>query len=79
MAKKTGRLILFGIIAGATAAGVYHYLQNKNNNIEEFDDFDDLDDDFDEIDYNVPLGDIFTGDIDYSNIKKDGFIIKKWL
>lgn len=32
--------------------------------------------DFDEIDYNVPLGDIFTGDIDYSNIKKDGFTVQ---
>lgn len=52
MAKKFGKVLLFGLIAGATAAGVYHYLQNKNNGSQEFDDFDDFDDldNFDDLD-----------------------------
>jgi len=41
MAKKTGKILLFGLVAGATAAGVYHYLQNKDKQNEEFDEFDD--------------------------------------
>ncbi len=43
MAKKFGRLVVFGVIAGAAAAGVYHYLQTKDKAPEDFDDFDDLD------------------------------------
>ncbi len=43
MAKKSGRLLLLGVIAAATAAGVYHYLSKKDQDIEEYDDFDDLD------------------------------------
>ena len=43
MAKKIGKLLFFGIAAGAAAAGVYHYLQKKDKEAEEFDDFDDLD------------------------------------
>lgn len=41
MAKKKGRAILWGLVIGATAAGVYHYLQNKNKTAtaDEFDDF----------------------------------------
>ena len=41
MAKKLGKVILFSAVVGATAAGVYHYLQGKKNASEEFDDFDD--------------------------------------
>ena len=48
MAKKSGRLLLLGVIAAATAAGVYHYLSKKDQDIEEQDDFDDLDA-FDEV------------------------------
>lgn len=50
MAKKLGKVILFSAVVGATAAGVYHYLQGKKNASEEFDDFDDFDDldDFDD-------------------------------
>ncbi|HOO80404.1 MAG TPA: hypothetical protein PLZ77_10965 [Lachnospiraceae bacterium] len=43
MAKKLGRIVLFGLVAGAAAAGVYHYLQNKEAKNEELDDYDDLD------------------------------------
>ena len=43
MAKKLGKLIIFGAAIGATAAGVYHYLQSKDNVSDEFDDFDDFD------------------------------------
>lgn len=53
MAKKTSKLILFGLVAGATAAGVYHYLQNKNKQNEDIDEFDDLDN-FDDIDTEEP-------------------------
>ncbi|MDE7266120.1 MAG: hypothetical protein K2N89_01485 [Lachnospiraceae bacterium] len=48
MAKKLGKLALFGALAGAAAAGTYYYLQKKNNvPADEFDDYDDFDD-FDE-------------------------------
>ena len=44
MAKKSGGKLLFlGLVAAATAAGVYHYLSKKDQDIEEYDDFDDLD------------------------------------
>ena len=43
MAKKMGKVILFGVVAGAAAAGVYHYLQSKDQKVDEYDDFDDLD------------------------------------
>ncbi len=43
MAKKMGKVILFGVVAGAAAAGVYHYLQTKDQKADEYDDFDDLD------------------------------------
>ncbi len=50
MAKKKGRVILWGLVIGATAAGVYHYLQNKNKTAtaDEFDDFDNFEEDGDE-------------------------------
>lgn len=51
MSKKTGRLLLLSAVAGATAAGVYYYLQKKNektsDSYEDFDDFDDFDDEID--------------------------------
>ncbi|MDE6531116.1 MAG: hypothetical protein K2K96_10170 [Lachnospiraceae bacterium] len=42
MAKKNGKVILWGLVIGAAAAGVYHYLQNKEKaaTADEFDDFD---------------------------------------
>lgn len=42
MAKKNGKVILWGLVIGAAAAGVYHYLQNKEKAAvaDEFDDFD---------------------------------------
>ena len=51
MAKKLGKLALFGALAGAAAAGTYYYLQKKHSvvadDFDEYDDFDeDLDDDF---------------------------------
>lgn len=51
MAKNFGKVILFGVVVGAAAAGIYHVLQNKNNETDDFDDFDDFDDldDFDDI------------------------------
>lgn len=52
MAKKFGKVVLLGLIAGATAAGVYHYLQSKNSNTEEFDDFDDFDE-LDNLDFDM--------------------------
>lgn len=52
MAKKLGKLALFGALAGAAAAGTYYYLQKKNtvpaDNIDDFDDFDDFDEDLDD-------------------------------
>lgn len=52
MAKKFGKVVLLGLIAGATAAGVYHFLKSQNSGTKEFDDFDDFDEldnfDFDE-------------------------------
>ena len=43
MAKKFGGLVVFGLAAGAAAAGVYHYLQSKDQELTDIDDFDDLD------------------------------------
>ena len=43
MAKKFGGLVVFGLAAGAAAAGVYHYLQSKDKDLTDIDDFDDLD------------------------------------
>lgn len=52
MAKKLGKLALFGALAGAAAAGTYYYLQKKNtvpaNDLDDFDDFDDFDEDLDD-------------------------------
>lgn len=47
MAKKTGKVILWGLVIGAAAAGVYHYLQNKEKSVtaDEFDDFDNFEND----------------------------------
>lgn len=49
MAKKTGKVIFWGLVIGAASAGVYHYLQNKGKAAvaEEFDDFDNLEDNAD--------------------------------
>lgn len=46
MAKKSGKVIFWGLIIGAAAAGTYHYLQNKKKaaTAEEFDDFDNFED-----------------------------------
>ena len=43
MAKKFGGLLVFGLAAGAAAAGVYHYLQTREKELADIDDFDDLD------------------------------------
>ena len=55
MAKKIRNLLLFGAAIGATAAGVYYYLNKSDRDFfdeedEDFDDFDDfeLDDEEDE-------------------------------
>ncbi len=47
MAKKSGKVIFWGLIIGAAAAGTYHYLQNKKKaaTAEEFDNFEDAADD----------------------------------
>ena len=43
MAKnKFGKLLILGALAGAAAAGVYHYLQSKDRELDDFDDFDDF-------------------------------------
>lgn len=46
MAKKSGKVIFWGLVIGAAAAGTYHYLQNKKKaaTAEEFDDFDNFED-----------------------------------
>lgn len=44
MAKKFGKLVVFGIVAGAAAAGVYHYYQTQKKTVEDFDSFDNFDD-----------------------------------
>ncbi|MCM1181857.1 MAG: hypothetical protein NC337_00595 [Roseburia sp.] len=55
MAKKFGKLVLFSALAGAAAAGTYHYLRNKKNDTltdsDEFDDFDNFDEDLDDEDF----------------------------
>ncbi|MGN0324759.1 MAG: hypothetical protein ACI4DW_00510 [Lachnospiraceae bacterium] len=43
MAKKTGKVILWGLVVGASAAAVYHYLQNKDKAAAAYDEFDDFD------------------------------------
>lgn len=43
MAKKAGKMIFWGLVIGGAAAGVYHYLQNKDKAAECFEDFDDFD------------------------------------
>lgn len=43
MAKKAGKMIFWGLVIGGAAAGVYHYLQNKDKAAECYDDFDDFD------------------------------------
>lgn len=52
MAKKINKLMLFGALAGAVAAGTYYYLKGKNNDslndIEDLDDFDGFDEDLDD-------------------------------
>lgn len=50
MAKKKGKVIFWGLVIGAAAAGAYHYLQNKEKAAiaEEFDDFDNFEDDLDD-------------------------------
>lgn len=52
MAKKLGKLALFGALAGAAAAGTYYYLQKRgsapNDAFDDFDDLDDFDEDLDE-------------------------------
>lgn len=47
MAKKTGKVILWGLVIGAATAGAYHYFQNKEKaaTADEFDDFEDAADD----------------------------------
>lgn len=55
MAKKFSKLVLFGTLVGAAAAGTYYYLQNKKNDssddTDDIDDFDDFDDDLDDDDF----------------------------
>ncbi len=46
MAGKFNKFLAFTAAAGAIAAGVYYYLQNKNAN--QYDDFDDFSDDLEE-------------------------------
>ncbi len=41
--KAFGKIVTFSMIVGATAAGVYHYLQKKDSELVDADDFDDLD------------------------------------
>ena len=41
--KTFGKIVTFSMIVGATAAGVYHYLQKKDAELVDADDFDDLD------------------------------------
>lgn len=55
MAKKFSKFVLFSALAGAMAAGTYHYLQNRKNDplddADDFDDFDNFDDDLDDEDF----------------------------
>lgn len=52
MAKKFGKFVLFSAIAGAAAAGAYHYFQSKNkelcDDLDDCDDYDIFDDDLDD-------------------------------
>ncbi|MCR4586578.1 MAG: hypothetical protein K5686_12745 [Lachnospiraceae bacterium] len=41
--KTFGKIVTFSMLVGATAAGVYHYLQKKDSELVDADDFDDLD------------------------------------
>ena len=56
MAKKMGKFLVLGLIAGATAAGVYHYLSTKEKEAEDFDGYDDFDD-FDVFDEDITVED----------------------
>ncbi|MBQ9302171.1 hypothetical protein [Butyrivibrio sp.] len=50
MSKGLGKFLAFAAVAGAAAAGVYYYLNQKGNS--DFDDFDDDDfDDFEDDDF----------------------------
>lgn len=52
MAKKLGRIALFSMVAGATAAAVYYYLKKKEDasadDFDDSDDFDNFDEDLDD-------------------------------
>ncbi len=43
MMKAFGKLLTLGVITGAAAAGIYHYLQGRDSELVDVDDFDDLD------------------------------------
>lgn len=45
MAKKFGKLVMFGVAAGAALAGTYYYLQKKKSTEDDFEDLDKFDDD----------------------------------
>lgn len=55
MAKKFGKFVLFSALAGAVAAGTYHYLQSRKNDplddTDDFDDFDSFDEDLEDEDF----------------------------
>lgn len=45
MAKKFGKLVMFGVAAGAAIAGTYYYLQKKKCMEDDFEELDTFDDD----------------------------------
>ena len=45
MAKKFGKLVMFGVAAGAAVAGTYYYLQKKKCTEDSFDELDKFDED----------------------------------
>ena len=47
MAKKYGKLVALGVVAGVAASGVYLYLQHKNKQKDEFDEFECFDEEDD--------------------------------
>ncbi|MGN0345666.1 MAG: hypothetical protein ACI4DU_00095 [Lachnospiraceae bacterium] len=47
MAKKYGKLVALGVVAGVAASGVYLYLQHKNKQKDEFDEFECFDEEED--------------------------------
>ena len=71
MAKKLGKFLVIGAIAGIGAAGVYHYLQTKDKDLKDLDDFDDLDDDDDDIERSYLNLDNASSDDDTEIIKGD--------